>query len=306
MSLNAESVDIKLEAVNATWGRRHCRQLGAVANTANVLAGKYLPLNYTDASYAEVQGYLWFDDGVASDPAPAGLTLIGAVSVTSGDDAPTVAAAMKTAIDANANFKDASVSGSDVTVENDKIGPISAESDPDSTSISNDVLSSGIGGLLGATAQGGSTLTLESQTFELKSDQTAELLLGEIFLGNAAQVEMGLIEMTKERWETIVGSVSGDIFTPSGGTRLVGVGESKLYKNAFDFSGELVLHPIRLPEADKSEDIVLWKCAPIPADINYSGTDQQVMNVTFKAYRDGSKPSEINQMAQGDHTQDLS
>ena len=68
-----------------------------------------------------------------------------------------------------------------------------------------------LGGDLGKTEQGGVTLNLETSTAELKSDQTAELLLGEINQGNLTTIEMSLVEVTKERLKTVLGSVVGDI-----------------------------------------------------------------------------------------------
>lgn len=300
MGSSTKKVTARLEAVNVSWGRRQCRTVTTVDNAANVLAGKYLPLNYI-ASGAEVLGYIWFDDGVASDPAPAGLTLIGAVSVTSGDLAAVVAAAIKTTIDANANFKDASVSGAVVTIENLNVGAITAETDADSTGFTLAVLVEGIGGDLGAT-EGGVTLNMETTSVEITADQFGELLLDEVITGNAASVEMSLLEMTPARWAVIVGGVVGDNLT-GGSSEVTGIGESKLYQNLTDLSGELILNPVRLGSADRSADIAFWNCAPLPSSINFSGTETQKMEVTFKAYLDSTKDTKINLMMFGDHTQ---
>lgn len=300
MGSSTKKVTARIEAVNVSWGRRQCRTVTAVDNAANVLAGKYLPLNYI-ASGAEVNGYIWFDDGVASDPAPSGLTLIGAVSVTSGDLAAVVAAAIKTTIDANANFKDATVSGAVVTIENLNVGAITAETDADSTGFTLAVLVAGIGGDLGAT-EGGVALNMETTSVEIKADQFGELLVDEVITGNAASVEMSLLEMTPERWSVIVGGVVGDNLT-GGSSDVTGIGESKLYQNLTDLSGELILNPVRLGSSDRSADIALWNCAPLPSSINFSGTETQKMEVTFKAYLDSSKDTKINLMMFGDHTQ---
>lgn len=303
MSTQSNKIDIKLEAVKAVWGREHCRKWGVPAAPAN---NDYIDLNWTDALYQEVQGYLWFnEDALGADPAIAGKVAIVVPTVAGGSVADTLAA-IKLVIDADANFKDTIVDATSITIENAKMGPITAELDSGATGFNIDVPIEGIGGDLGSTAQGGSTLSMDPQTFELKSDQTAENLLGEVMMGNSISLEMNLIELTKERWDTILGGVIGDVHTPSGGTSLVGLGESKTYKNLFDFAGKLILHPIRLDAADLSEDIIIHKSSPVPTEVNFSGTEQQGMAVTFKAYLDKSVNSKINMMARGDHSQDLS
>lgn len=302
MGSQTKKVTARLEAVNVSWGRRQCRTVATVDNAADFLDGKYLPLNYIDSSGSEVLGYIWFDsDAGAVDPAPAGLTLIGAVTITAASTAAQIAAAIKTVIDADANFKDATVSGSTVTIENAKVGAITAETDADSTTFTLAVLVTGIGGDLGAT-EGGISLNMETSTVEINADQFGELLLDEVITGNAASVEMSLLEMTPERWKTIVGSVVGDNLT-GGSSEVTGIGESKLYQNLNDLSGELVLNPVRLGASDRSANITFWNSAPLPSSINFSGTETQKMEVTFKAYLDSNKDTKINLMMYGDNEQ---
>lgn len=304
MSLSASAkTDIKLEAVSVKWGREECRQVTFVDDVTGSLDGEYWDMNTVDNDGVETAYYIWLDNGSSVDPAIAGKT---GVQVTYADDdtASAIAALFVTAlaaIDVNA-----SQSAAEVVYENVYIGLVTAEVYTNAPLLTIANLQSGIGGSLGVTAQGGTTLTMEAQSVELKADQTGEVVLGEIYTGSIASADMSLIEMTKERWETVVGSVTGDIFTPSGGTRLVGYGTSRNYNNLFDLGGKLILHPIRLAVTDRSEDIVFWRSAPKPATISYSGTDQQGMEVTFTAYNDTSKPEEISLFAQGDWQQDLS
>ena len=303
MSLSASAkTDIKLEAVNVVWGREECRQVTFVDDSSGSLSAQYWDINTLDSSYAETQYYVWLDNGSSVDPAPAGKTGIQ-VTYSNDDTAATIAGLFVTAL--AALDLNVSQSGAEVIYENKYVGIVSEEDQSNAALLTFAELAVGVGGDLGSTAQGGTTLTMETQSVELKSDQTGELVLGEIYTGSLASADMTLIEMTKERWETVVGSVTGDKFTPSGGTRLVGYGKSRLYQNLFDLGGKLILHPIRLDASDRSEDIVFWRSAPKPASINYSGTDQQGMEVTFVAYNDEGKPEEISLFAQGDWQQDL-
>jgi hypothetical protein len=307
MAINAKNVEIKLEAVNAFWGREHCRSVKTVADVSSSLNDTYFDLNAMGADYeTETLYYVWFNVGAAgTDPSIAGKTGVE-VAISANDSAATVASAIQSAVDALGLF-DATVSGDLVTIENVNMGKITVETDSGSTGFTLEVLRLGLGGDLGKTAEGGTSLSFEADTVQLTSDQTGSFPLGDVMRGAVIGAEMTLIEMTKDRWETVVGSVIGDIHTPSGGTSLVGIGEDKLYKNLIDYAGKLILHPISLEDSDKSRDVVFHKCAPVPSSINFSGSDVQGMEVTFNAYLDqsGNVNSKINMFSFGDHTQDL-
>jgi len=70
-----------------------------------------------------------------------------------------------------------------------------------------------------------------------------------------------------------------------------------------EYTGRLILHPIRLPSTDKTSDVVFWRSAPLGESINFSGVDIQVMAVSFKAYLDAGKNAKVNLFAYGDWTQ---
>lgn len=305
MATSTNRINATLEAARVKWGKQHCRTLTFPANTANALAGKYLPINYMDANLAETLGYVWFDDGVETDPAPAGLTLISAVDVTSGDTAAVVAASFKTAIDAldPAVVKVLSIADEVVTLENKFIGAITAETDPDTTGVTRTTLVTGVGIDLGATSEG-IELTMEVSTVDITSNQTGGLIADQVYQGSSASISMSLLEVTKERFDLLVGEVTGDSVTPAGGTSVTGYGESRLFQNLSGLAGQLILHPIRLANTDYSSDVVFWKCAPLPSSLNFDGTAPQVMAVDFFAYLDQSKNTAINLFTKGDWTQE--
>jgi hypothetical protein len=306
MGVNVNTTELKLEAANISWGRGLCRSVQFVADVAGSLDGEYWDLNTLDKDGNEVAYYVWLNNGTTSvDPAPAGKTAIE-VSYTNGDSADTIAAAFESAIDAMANkevFVLSSASGL-VTYENVYVGPVTTEVFTNAPALTFETLQLGFGGSLGGTNDG-IELTIETQSTELKVNQKGELVLGEIFQGQLASITCSLAEMTKERWETVIGGVTGDIYTPAGGTRLVGGGVSRLFQNLFDLGGRMTLNPIRLGASDRSEDVIFWKSAPKPESVSYSGTEQQGLSVTFTAYNDNSKPDAISLWAQGDWTQDL-
>jgi hypothetical protein len=297
--------EIYLEAASVRWGKAHCRSLLFPANTANVLAGLYLPINYMDADLGKVNGYVWFDDGVETDPAPTGLTLISAIDVVSGDSAAVVAASFKTAIDAldPKVVKVLSVTSATAVLENKYIGAITAETDPDTTGVTNTTLVAGVGLDLGDTAEG-IELAMEVSTTDINSNQKGGLVLDSIYQGSSASISMSLLELNEERFELLVGQVTGDTVTPASGTTVTGYGESRLFQSLLNLGGQLILHPIRLAANDRSRDVIFWKSAPVPTSINYDGTAAQVMAVDFVAYLDTTKKTAINLFLRGDWTQD--
>lgn len=299
----AEKLDLSYEAASVAWGRENCQSVTFVDDVAGSVAGEYWDIQAVASDYKTKSDYrVWMDDSVASAPVADGKTLVP-VTYTQGDDAATLASLAQAAVDALADIS-ATNSGATMTFENDFIGEVEADSGSNAPSFSFEQLQTSIGGDLGTTLEG-IELSMETQVGVLNSNQTAAYTLGEIVQGANVSMSMNLAEMTPERWETIVGGAVGDIFTPTGGTRLVGMGQSKLFQNLFDLGGKLILHPIANATSDRSEDVVFWRSAPKPASINYDGTAQQGMTVEFTAYLDSSKPEEINIFAQGDWTQEL-
>lgn len=311
MASSTQRINATLEAANVKWGKQHCRTITCAANTADALDGLYLPINYLTPNLVEVKGYVWFDGaGAGTDPAPSGLTLIGSVSVTGGSETATqVAAALKTTLDAAVvsgsikAFKTTTVAAGVATVENNFIGAVSAETDADSTGFTFATLTTGVGVDLGATSEG-IELSMEAQSVDIVSNQTGGLISSQVYTGSSASLSMSLLEVTKARFDLLVGEVTGDSVTPSGGTSVTGFGESRLFQSLDQLGGMLILHPIRLASTDYSSDVVFWKSAPKPQSLNFDGTAPQVMAVEFMAYLDLTKNTAINLFAKGDWTQD--
>jgi hypothetical protein len=309
MAQTTKRIDAVLEAARVKWGKLHCRTVTAVANTANVLAGKYLVFNFFSPNLVETRGYIWFNDGVEEDPEPTGLVLMGNALITSGDTAAVVAAALKSVLDAYtvggySPLKVLSISGSVLTIENKFIGAVTPETDVNSTGFTREVLVEGVGLDLGATSEG-IELSMEAQTVDITSNQTGGIVASQIYTGSSASLSMSLLEVSKERFDVLVGQVTGDSVTPVGGTSVVGYGESRLFQSLDSLGGQLILHPIRLPADDFSSDVIFWKSAPKPQTLNFDGTAPQTLAVEFTAYLDLSKNPKINLFAKGDWTQEL-
>lgn len=317
MATSTKRVYAQLEAVTAKWGKTHIRKFTVVPNTAfdpntGALDGKFLPINYMKPDLTEVQGYIWFADtnNRYTDPAPPGYTLIGAVAIQTGDPATQVAAKIKATLDAALipgttikAFRPSTVSSHDITVENKFIGEIAEERDAEATGISNQVIRAGVGLDLGATSEA-VELSFETQTVDITSNQTGGIISSQIYIGSSASISMSLLELTKERFDLLVGEVTGDSVSPNSGTKIAGYGESRLFQSLDDLGGQLIVHPIRLPISDRSSDVIFWKCAPKPSSLNFDGQSPQVMAVEFTAYLDQTKSAAINLFAKGDWAQE--
>jgi len=63
------------------------------------------------------------------------------------------------------------------------------------------------------------------------------------------------------------------------------------------------MHPVALPENDRSRDLCFWKSYPLISSLVFSGENPETMSISFKAYIDDSRPKGVNLFAFGDHTQ---
>lgn len=296
-----------LSAADVSWGRRECYTV-KVNDAAADMDGEYFLIDGLSSNFGtNVEYYVWFSDGVAADPAPAGKTSI-TVDISGDTTAADVASSLQTALEAEADFRSkldaADSSNTTVIVEGEFKGAVTTAAADVDSGVTITRQREGLGGSLGKTS-GGVEVSMETQSVQITSDQTGALVLDEVLTGQTVEATMSFLEMTAERWETLVGSVTGDNYTPAGGTKLTGFGESRLYSSFFDLGGELVLHPTRLAASDKSKDITFFKSAPKPSSINFSGEEPQSMEVTFTALLDSDVQEAIRLMAFGDSSQDV-
>lgn len=302
--IKKKTTDVKLEAVKILWGTEQCRTYDV--NGLATYDGKYFQVNLIKEDYTELKGYVFLDTGASVDPTPAGLTLIATASVVDLDSDEDNAIAIKAALDASA-FTNLFVSEIDsddlslVRIQNKIFGAVSNGEDAGDSQFVYTLELEALGGDLGKTEQGGVTLNMETSTAELKSDQTAELLLGEINQGNLTTIEMSLIEITKERLKTVLGSVVGDIVDMGVDGEYIGLGTSKLFQELSALGGRMVLHPLRISDVtNRSEDWSFHLTAPIPNSLNFSGTEQQALEMTFKPYVDETKDARASVGGFGD------
>lgn len=303
---SSSSSSFLLSAADVSWGRRECYTV-KVNDLAADMDGEYFLIDaLSDDFGSNVEYYVWFDGGGA-DPAPAGKTAI-AVDISGDTSAADVASSLQAAMEAQANFRSkldsADSNNETVIIEGQYKGAITNQAADVDSGVTITRQREGLGGSLGKTS-GGVEISFETQSVQILSDQRAQLPEDEVIQGVTAECSMSLMEMSEERFETVVGSVTGDTYTPAGGSQLSGFGDSRLYASLFDLGGELTLHPTRFAASDRAKDVTFWKCAPKPGSLNFSGEDPQVLEVTFTALIDSDVQSAINLVAFGDGEQDV-
>lgn len=295
MACSTSTTNILIEPVRVSWGRFNEVCVTAVADVASSLQNLYFEI-----SDATVDYYVWFNVGGAGvDPAVAGKTGIE-VTFVADSSAATIVAAIKTAVELSEFY--GTVSGDSINIFTKVVGAVNAVAAASTSTFTVATDVTGLGGDLGAT-DGGVEVALEVTSVDFKTDQAGETLVGKGYTGNKVTVSTTLQEMTSENWALIVGSATGDAFTPSAGTELIGFGTSKVGESFFNLAGRLILTPVNA--VDNSRCFTIPKCVPMPESINYSGTETQKMGISFESLIDGSIDTKINMGFFGDPQQDL-
>lgn len=300
LSLSINEGSIRPRPMDVSWGLREQSSITTVADVGGALGGTFFNFETVDAEGVVTERYAWFDvDNGDVDPAPAGKTGVE-VDITSGDSAAAVATALQAALDALDDVN-ASVASDVVTLSNEYFGAVEdIEDGSAATGFTLAVSEAGFGGVLGGTT-GGVELSATPDLVPVLADQLGTTLLDEVVTGQNAEISMTLLEIDSEKLSLILGQGVGDEFTPSGGTKLVGTGESKRFQNMKQYSGELILKPSGA--SDNSENFHFWKSYPTPESITFQGDALNELSIVFKVFRDSTKNSAVNLFAFGDGTQ---
>lgn len=293
----------KLDACQAFFGERHCRIITFITDIAGAQDGSYLDLNAIDQLYEESKNVLWIStDTDTGAPSIASDQTLIPVEFVVADTGIEIATKVETALNALTPklFKVERI-GAVLHIRNLFLGAVTVETFASAGDVTTSIGKLGFGGDLGAFASGGASMSTETIVEQIFADQSGEILLDEIIKGQTIAVEMTLAEMTQERWESLIGNISGSNVVINGNT-LVGYGTGKLFQSKFQFAGMLVLHPISLALTDRSSDYVIHKTAPDMGSINFSGSEVQGGEFAFNAYQDKNINSAVDLFVKGDYT----
>lgn len=302
MACSTSRSSFRVSGASISWGRRNktCISIDAAVLTG----GEHFLVSSTTVDY-----YVWYNTGADADPSIAGRTGIE-VDVSGGVGNANVAAQTITAMEAVAvsSVQEFFVASSDsdtcVCIEVNEVGaPLTASADGD-TGWTVETQVEGIGGDLGQSS-GGVEISMAVTTLDINTDQGGTAKQDTIIQGVEATVSMSLAEMTPEKWELVVGQYVGDDYTPAGGTKVIGLGESRNFSSSFELGGVLTLHPLDRDAADRSEDITLHLTSPIPSSYNFSGEEVSLMDVEFSALPRRDYDSKVSIFTYGDGKQDF-
>lgn len=295
---NSSSTNQVLEAMKWYFGKRHCRSIAFVDDTTGDQDGKYFDLNAISNEYSEVKYQVLLSDGTTTAIAgmASDVTLI-TVTYTSGATGATIAALAQTAIEAVAAVR-TELTVASLQVLNHFVGAVTTEVNTNAAGLTFSVGDIGFGGYLGQTGE--SEMTTTVNTVVLTDDAQGEVVQDEIITGTTVEMTLPIREMTTQRWQDLIGSVTGSTVTIDS-EEITGLGTAKLYNSMFTYSGRLVGHPVRNPAATVNQDIVMLNTAPKMNSINFSGSSVQEAEFVFSAYKDANVNTGINLVARGDH-----
>jgi hypothetical protein len=236
------------------------------------------------------------------DPAPSGSGGGIPVAISANALATAVATATQTAVDANAAFL-ASVDGADVTITNVDPGQTGSMVDGAApTGFRFTQIQDG-GDLELGYLDGDIEVTFEEQVLDITAHQTGTTILTGLRQGIVNEITLTMKEADYDKYKELLLGTAGAVDTPSGGTEVMGWGTATLGQNVIIKARRLVLHPVALDAADKSRDLCFWKAYALPDTLTISGENPKTLGLSFKVYKDDSKPATINQFVFGDWSQ---
>lgn len=281
---------ITLEPMDVFWGRRQRDSIEFVDDVASSEAGSFFTIGTAD--------YFWLDNSIIADPAPVGFANSHAIVYAPGASASTIAVLAEAVVDAVTNMN-AKATVSTLVYEENAQGVVVGLVDGDTGYVITSV-AVGDGRDLGGT--GPIELSFSSDLTDITAAQLGTQILDQVVTATNLEIGFDLMELTPENWKLMLAEVIGGTETVSG-SELIGLGDSKRFKNMSQFARELKLKPVG--STDDERNIHLWKVYPVIDNVNYAGDDVSKMSLSWRALRDSSKPNTLNLMTFGDGTLNL-
>lgn len=307
MSSNNSVSNIVIEPVDIVWGSQHRVCFSTIDDVAGFLGAKYFTF-----STPSVKGYVWFNTGASTDPAPSGFVEIAEVSIASGDSAALVASKAAAAInlvDVAAGLH-AKASSNLLVLEAKALGAPLAAATAGTSTFSLSIQRAGSSLVMGYT-DGNVEIGTELGLFDVTAHQTGSELLGQLVTGSSVgPISLTLKETVAARLKEFI-EVYGEGYTPVAGTsptEVSGWGAlagSKQFSNIGNLGRKLVLHPTKNDASDLSGDLAFWNSFPNLTNLLISGEENRSVSVDFSVFLDESRVNEVSKFVYGDHTQNF-
>lgn len=247
------------------------------------LAGEYI--TFFSAGNA-TEYYVWFDNGVAADPAPGGTGI--AIAVADTDVPQTVVAALAAAVNAEADF-------CSLQLESDKSCFVIKTVDelPTNDPISSDVTkldpfveNEGFLQDLGVTGGGGFDISWDVQTQSIICDQSGSQVVSESITSVTPELEVTFKECNEALLRKIFGGGIGNI-CDIGGTEYLGAGSASVGKNTATLANRISLCPVGSdPALDRSGWVTFMLAFPNLDTFSYPSEETSSVVVTFRGLID--------------------
>lgn len=291
--------NIKIEPCNVLWEIEEKWKVSCLPDVASSLHLQWFKIFKPNGTWKHV----WYKvGGSGSDPAPSGSAGGIEVDLTANDLDTTVATATAAAITTDAGWK-ATASGADVTITCLTTGQTNSFVDGSATTGFTFTQLQDGGSLDLGYLDGDIEVTFEESVNDVTAHQTGTTILASLRQGLVNEISLTMKEISDlvKVKELLLGT-AGATYTPSGGTEVMGWGTESLGANTIVKARRLVLHPVSQGVA-KTKDMCFWKSYALPDTLTISGENPKTLGLTFKVYRDDSKPEAVNQFIFGDWSQ---
>ena len=296
--------NVKVEPMDVYIGTdtAQIQKITCVADVASSLNSKYFIL-YNGST----KNLVYMNVASAGvDPALTGYTS-KAVPFAAAASASTVATAVASAISTISGFS-ASASGAVVTVTAAAVGYSQPAHDSQTAKTGFAFQVTQLGDLfekVGLIDGNIEVSALSRSPVDITSHQYGATVIGQIFTG-ASNPEMtfNMKEVTYANYSKILRYAGGPATpTASNSTSVIGGGTYGLF-GAPTFV-RVVLHPIRLGVADKTNDYCFWRCTLDLDKITFSGEETITLPVKAKAFNDDTKNTSVGVWVYGDWSQSM-
>jgi hypothetical protein len=296
--MSRSGANIKIEPVKV-WLANHYQACVTLPNEEDAdLGGKYFTI--TDGTN---DWYVWYDVGnTDTDPAPGGTEI--EVNISAGATASQVVTATVSAINAitglRAKVLPASSSGLVIKVlgydfPSAAVGTGTIAADMSVVNASSSFLHD-----LGF-SDGDIELTMDQQLVDVTAHQSGAEIIAAIVNGMNVEMSLALKEVTQTNKDKIIGEISGSEYTV-GANDFLGYGSGQNFRNVLNYSTRLILHPVSIANNVYTSDLCCPLSYPKLDSFLFSGENPQMMNMTFRVFRDDFMDSSVDKVFLGDHT----
>jgi len=290
--------NVKIEPVKIWFAQQYQACMEILVDGSATFSAKHWTVDGDGTNH-----YFWYNTGASVDPAPAGRTgHVVAILVT--DTKAQIVTKTLTAINLVSGLKgtlDIKNSAKFILkVLSYNVAGASTIGTMTSVLMSQDVLSSGFYHDFGF-SDGDLEVTLDQQLVDVNAHQAGAEMIAAIVNGMNVELSVALKEVTEENLARIIDNTTGGTYT-LGPDSFRGYGSAQNSRNVLDFAARLILHPVRLADTVYTSDLCMPLAYPKLDSLLYSGENPQLLNLTFRVFRDEFLPAAIDKVFIGNHT----